>query len=97
MNQLKLSAEMPDLEEIKKPKSEIQRRKNAINFRKSDTDKSCKLCTHTTYTEIVEVNGLQVVYGFRCRKCPYIGFSKGEATDIKKGYICDLFKQKEES
>lgn len=91
--------DVPDPPEIKPIRSEIQRRKAAINFRKSETNKSCKHCKHTTYTKEESYKhprtGRQITYTeyFKCRKCPFIGFSKGEATDIHKGYICDKFEE----
>lgn len=99
-SQLRLSTEMPKPSEMpKKLRSKEQIRKAAINYRKSDTGKSCKHCKHTTYSRtesyIHPATDKQITYEevFRCRKCPFIGFSKGEATDIKKGYICDKFEE----
>lgn len=100
--QLRLSDDMPEVKEVQKPRSDIQRIKQQINFRKSETKETCKNCVHTTYTREESykhpATGKQITYiqYFKCRKCPHIGFSRGEATDIKKGHICDLFKRQEE-
>lgn len=80
--QLKLSKEMPDIPEIKKPRGWVQKRKAEVNFRKTDCAFTCDDCKN-----------LKRISGYR--KCPnIIGFSHCQSTDINRGYICDRFKEK---
>ena len=98
--QLHLIDGIPD-EPPKKPiRSETQYRKSMINFRLSDSKKTCKTCKHSTFKQVETFidprtqKEITAVYLYKYRKCPFIGFSRGQATDIKKGYICDKCEEK---
>lgn len=100
--QLHLIDGVPDQPPKRPIRSKEQYRKFIINYRKSDDKtKTCKKCKHSTFQQVetfihpITQKEVTAVYLYKYRKCPFIGFSRGQATDIKSGYICDKYEGKE--
>lgn len=100
MQQLHLIDGVPDQPPKRPIRSKEQYRKFIINYHKSDDKtKTCKSCKHSTkikvetYTDPISKVQVEVRYLYKYRKCHFIGFSRGAATDIKSGYVCDRYEQ----
>lgn len=85
-NQIKLDIDIEIPKRITeiKFKSKYQKWKYDANYRKSETDKSCKNCMncvcHTGYN--------RVYY-----KCELQGLTNCSATDIRLSHICNYYKE----
>lgn len=102
MQQLHLIDGVPDKPPKRPIRSKEQYRKFVINYRKSDDrGRTCKSCKHSTHTRVetfihpITKIETKATYMYKCRKCPFIGFSYGSATDLRRGYTCDKYERGE--
>ena len=83
-----LISDFPFVEEPQEPKPKLigkyQKWKYENKYQKStENRKCCKFCKHC----YPQVHHMRTYY-----KCDVLGFSHGSATDVRLGYVCNLFE-----
>ena len=73
-----------NMEEFKNTRSPYRAFKFHNNYRKCLEENMCGSCKYLHCFEY---------HDKRYYKCELIGFSKSEATDIRKSYVCDKFER----
>jgi len=76
--------EITEIETPTRGKYQLFRRKN--HYIKSLSEKNCGTCEHSVIWEY---------HNKRYWKCKEMGFSHSEATDIRKSYVCNLWRKEE--
>lgn len=87
MNPINLFGEKDDLKEHKSITGYFKKWKFRHNYRKSNTQNKCGNCINSR----ADMHHNKIYW-----KCMLMGFSHSEASDIRKSYTCNNYKEEED-